>query len=361
MWSRASKRVRLDRRTVLIGGVAAAVIATAGPRPGRADVGQSIIDAARRRVTVPARIARVFAAGPPACILIYAVAPERLVGWSRALSVEEQAYLPPAFAGLPEVGRLTGRGNTANVEAVLTAKPDVIVDYGSAASTYVSLADRVQAQLQVPYLLLDGSLAEIPRTLRLVGALCAVADRGQRLAAYAEQLLADVDRRVARVPVGRRPRVYYARGASGVETARGSSISTESLERMGARNVVESGGGGGLATVALEQVIAWDPDVIVTINPGFADMVARDPTWRTLRAVRQRRVFLAPLWPFPWIDAPPSVNRLIGLKWLGSVLYPDEFRGDLRADAREFYALFYHRAPDSAQLDALLRRAVRQG
>ncbi len=51
---------------------------------------------------------------------------------------------------------------------------------------------------------------------------------------------------------------------------------------------------------------------------------------------------------------PPSVNRLVGLWWLGRVLYPREFSDDLRALTREFYALFYHRSPDDAQLDALL-------
>src|SRR5262245_62096278 len=218
----------IDRRTLLLAGVAS-IVAAAGPRFGHAADERSVVDAARRRVSLPARVERVFAAGPPASILVYAVAPDRLIGWSRALNAEERAYLPAAFAALPEVGRLTGRGNTANVEAVLAARPDVIVDYGSVTSTYASLADRVQAQVQIPYLLLDGALAEIPRAFRLVGDLCGATERGHQLAAYAEQVLADVDRRVARIGAGQRPRVYYARGPSGLETARGRSISTESL------------------------------------------------------------------------------------------------------------------------------------
>ena len=341
----------LTRRRFLATGLASAVLA---PRIGHAADSRTIEDSAKRRVAIPARVERVFAAGPPACILVYAVAPDRLVGWTRAPSVEERAYLPQRYADLPTVGRLTGRGNTANVESVLAGKPNVILDYGGVTPTYASLADRVQTQTQVPYLLLDGRLGEIPRAVRLVADLCGAADHGQKVARYAEQLLADVDRRVARV--ANRPRVYYARSANGLETARGRSITTESLERMGARNVVESADEGGLATVGLEQVLAWDPDVIVTINPAFAASVGADPAWRGLRAVRERRVFLAPLWPFPWIDSPPSVNRLIGLKWLGSVLYPAEFRDDLRAEARTFYDLFYHRVPDDKQLDALLPR-----
>ena len=63
---------------------------------------------------------------------------------------------------------------------------------------------------------------------------------------------------------------------------------------------------------------------------------------------------LVPLLPFPWVDFPPSVNRLIGLRWLGSVLYPDAFPGGVRDEARTFYGLFYHRPPDEQQLDSLL-------
>ena len=100
-------------------------------------------------------------------------------------------------------------------------------------------------------------------------------------------------------------------------------------------------------------------DGIVTVDPSFAASVRTDVAWSGIRAVRSNRVYLAPLVPFPWLDAPPSINRLIGLRWLGRILYPDRFAGDLRQETREFYSAFYHRAPDEAQLDALLGAPTR--
>src|SRR5262245_45710921 len=179
----------LDRRAVLAGALAAAVSASL-PRTARAAGERPVVDSARRTVSVPARVERVFAAGPPACILLGAAAPDRLIGWTRALTPEERAYLPAGLGALPAVGRLTGRGNTANVEGLLAAKPDVLIDYGSLSATYVSLADRVQAQTGIPYLLLDGSLAEIPHAVRLVADVCGVPGGGQPLARYAERVLA---------------------------------------------------------------------------------------------------------------------------------------------------------------------------
>jgi iron complex transport system substrate-binding protein len=265
------------------------------------------------------------------------------------------------YAGLPTLGRLTGRGGTANVEVVLAARPDLILDYGLVTATYASLADRVQAQTQVPYVLLDGRLPAAPRMLRLAGEMLGVPDHGDHLARQAEVILAEVDRRVGNVPTSRRPRVYYARGPKGLETSAAGSINTETLEIVGCRNVAEGVAQSGIAAVSLEQVLAWNPDAIVTIDRRFSATVVHDPAWRGVRAVRERRVFLAPLAPFPWIDFPPSVNRLTGLKWLGAVLYPEEFRDDLRADVRAFYTLFYHRAPGESQLDFLLANIPGRG
>jgi iron complex transport system substrate-binding protein len=63
---------------------------------------------------------------------------------------------------------------------------------------------------------------------------------------------------------------------------------------------------------------------------------------------------LSPKLPFGWVDFPPSVNRLIGLWWLGKVLYPQRFPEDLRTLARDFYTQFYHVTPTDPQLDKVL-------
>jgi iron complex transport system substrate-binding protein len=339
----------------MAGGLLALATLALAPAAGA----RTVVDDAGRRVEVPARVARVIAAGPPASVFLYALAPQALVGWTRAPSPEERAFLPAPYAALPTLGRLTGRGNTANVETILAARPDVIVDCGVIGPTYVSLADRVQQQTGVPYLLYDGSLSALPRTLERVGELLDARDQASRLARYAEAVLRDVDQRVARVPPERRPRVYYARGPRGLETATTGAITVESIERVGGKNVVgERPGAPGTTTVSPEQVLGWDPEVIVTIDRAFFGQVATDPVWREVRAVRERRVYLVPQEPFPWIDFPPSVNRLIGLRWLGKVFYPAQFPEDLRQEVHRFYALFYHQAPDDRQLDALLAGAA---
>lgn len=314
-----------------------------------------VTDSAGRQVAVPDRIERVFAAGPPASVMLYALAPETMVGWVRAPTPAEKEFIAEPYRELPETGRLTGRGDTANLEVVLRSKPDLILDVGTVSDTYVSLADRVQAQTGIPYLLVDGRFANTAGSLRLVGEVLGRAEAAAKLATYAERTFADLDAVLAAVPEAARPRVYLARSADGLETGLVGSINTEIIERAGGRNVVTGGGDRqGLARVGIEQVIAANPDTIITWDKSFFDNVGRDPLWQQIDAVRRGRVHLSPLLPFGWIDRPPALNRLIGLTWLASLFYPDRTNTDLRAATRAFYDLFFHVQLTNEQLDRLL-------
>jgi len=337
---------RLDRRAALLG-AACALLAPHGEARAA-----TVTDAAGRAVPVPAQAKRVFPAGPPAAIMLYTLAPDLLLGWPRANRPEECAYMLPDVCMRPELGRITGRGNTANLETVLGLAPDLIVDVGAVSPTFVALAQRVQDQTRIPYALLDGRFAAIAGAYRTLGQLTRRQAAAEQLAVYAERTVATITARIAGVAPDRRPKVYYARGPRGLQTGLGGSINVETIELL-ARNVA-GGTSGGLANVSIEQVLAWDPDVIVTIDRDFAAAVRSDPAWAGVKAVRDGRVHLSPKMPFGWVDFPPSVNRLMGLWWLAKILYPSLVPEDLRLMTREFYARFYHVTPTDAQVEHVL-------
>jgi iron complex transport system substrate-binding protein len=322
------------------------------------DVTRTVTDAAGRQVEIPARISRVLAAGPPASILLYTLAPEKMIGWVRTPSPTEKGYLQERVRELPEYGRLTGRGGTANLENVLKFQPDLIIDSGSTGGTYVSLANNVQEQTKIPYLLLDGRLEKTPENYRLLGEWLDARDRAEQLANYAEETLSGLRRRIASIPESDRPRVYYGRGINGLESGLAGSINLEVLERVGAVNVAAAAGTGSLSKISIEQVLAWNPDVILVLEPAFYASVRTDPLWSSVKAVRENRIYMAPNLPYGWFDAPPGVNRLIGVRWLMSILYPKQFPEDLRTTTREFYRLFYQVNLTDAQLDTLLTPAT---
>jgi iron complex transport system substrate-binding protein len=319
---------------------------------------REITDSAGRVVEIPDEVNTVFAAGPPASILVYIMKPEALTGWPRALRPEERDYIAEPYRDIPETGRITGRGGEANLERVLQIQPDLIIDFGSVRDTYVDLANRVQEQTGIPYILIDGRFENTPEALRLLGEALGVPERGDALAADVEATFARIDAILDDVPEEDRPRVYLARGPEGLETGMKGSINTEIIERAGGRNVADDGGATrGLVQASMEQVIVANPDTIVTWDPNFYDKVFGDPLWQGIDAVRDGRVYLSPTAPFGWIDRPPSLNRMMGLIWMAGLLYPDEWQGDLREDTRAFYKLYYHVDLSDEELERLLEWA----
>lgn len=297
------------------------------------------------------RAGRVFAAGAPAAVLVYALAPDALVGWPIRLGPESLAWIGSPAADIPVLGRLAGRGSTVSLETLVQVKPDLVLDVGTVDGTYASMAERVRQQTGLRYELLGGRLAESADLLRRAGALLGVPERAEQLALEAQRIVDEVERgRPGRAST----RVYLARGTDGLETGLGGSINVEALEFVGARNVAAAAGPGGITRVSLEQILAWDPEVVVTQDPAFARSVRADPLWRGVTAVRDRRVLCAPTTPFGWLDAPPGINRLIGVLWLARRLDPGRAGDDLRGRVRAFYDHFYRIALSEAQLDRLL-------
>lgn len=327
-----------------------------GQKPPEPAAGRTITDSAGRRVRVPDKIRTVFAAGGPATIVLYTLAPDRLAGWNLPMGPEEKRFIPSRYHALPQLGRLTGRAGTANIEVVLRVRPDLILDVGEVLPTYISLAERVQAQTGTPYVIVDGSLGKTDRAYELLGDLLGEPIRARELATYFRQTMAAVEGAVARSTLPGRPRVYYAFGPKGLESAGRGSVHVEVFDLVGALNVMEQPAGAhGRTPVSMEQVLRWDPEVIVTLDPRFFETVFSDPAWQHVAAVKQGRVYLAPTVPFPWIDFPPSVNRIVGIRWLAAILYPEVYREDLPKVVREFYARFYHYQPTEAEVAALLR------
>lgn len=314
-------------------------------------------DALGRRVEVPARIERVFAASPPVNVLLHALAPERMVALSFPVGADGRAFYPERLLTLPVAGGAYGQGKPMNAETVLTLQPDIGLAMLN-AFTDRERVERAFARIGIPvaFLRLD-TLPDWPAALRQTGALLDRRERAETLAADIEQRLAGLARFVAAVPESERPRVYYAEGPDGLATDCHRSFHTEAIELAGGYNVYRCDQKTltGMERISLEQVIAFDPEVIVTHERNFFAQVRQDPRWRDIRAVRAGRVHLVPRWPHNWMDRPPSLMRALGAQWLASVFYPQRYPFQRNAEVRRFFHLFFALDPDEAQIDALFR------
>ena len=289
---RLGRQMTTTRRSALIGlgGVLTLSACSRGPSPGAANTRDVVV------------------AGSPAALLVWAIARARLAGWPRKPGATALEALPALAASLPELGALAGGGRPANLEAIAALKPRLIIDYGDTDPEHQALAQRLKARLGVDWRLIDGTLTRIPEAIREAGALLGSGRSADELADQADGVL----ERWRAAPPG--PSFYYARGADGLETGFRGALATEVLEGARWTNVAE--GSKDIGRVTREQVAAWDPEVLVTLDRGFAGAIRRDPVWRWRRNGERRRLLLLPDRPFGWVDRPPSVNRLLGCAWL---------------------------------------------
>ncbi len=339
------------RRRRLLGALPAAALSAAGSHAALA--ARTLSDDAQRAVVLDSTPARVFPAGPPASVFVYCLAPEKLLGWPRRVRDDEAAFLLPAAARLPSLGRLTGRGSTAGLETVLALRAQLVVDVGSAAPTYASLAEQVQRQTGVPCVVYDGAFSRTEHTIRRLGDALGVTARAESLARGVRAIRDDAGELRARVAAGNRPRVYFARGPDGLATAAAGGLNAEVIDEVGAVNVAQVQAPN-LARVSFEQLLSWRPDWVLASDESFFRGVRAHPVWSRLEAVRAGRVLLVPRLPFGWFDAPPALNRFVGIVWLSAAFHPRLVGYRLDERIVDVFEWLYHRRPSMAQVRRLL-------
>jgi len=319
---------------------------SATPTSQTTETKRTITDMGGRTVTVPSNIKTAYAISPVGSIMLYALCPDKMVGWNYDLRPSERKYILPKYQSLPNIGGWYAT-NTGNPEEILKIHPDVIIDMGDLNKAEAANADKIQEQLGIPVVLVDAPVLKMDKACEFMGDLLGEKVKGQELADYCRNTLADVTAKEAKIPQDKRISVYYAEGAKGLQSEPDGSTHIEALGVVGGLNVakVSLGGKAGLSPVSLEQVLAWNPEVIIAWGEeqgGFYKGILSDPSWKGIKAVQRNRVYQIPDGPFCWFDRPPSINRIIGFKWLGNLLYPDVFDYNMVAEVKDFFTKFYH-------------------
>ena len=304
----------------------------------------SFTDSTGRQVELPREVTRVAPASPLADIMLFPIAAEQMVGWSSAPGSAAAGVFGSSYRDLPELGKIDAAPADFAREAVLASAPQVIVDVGKWDEEYRAGLDSLQEDLGIPVILIDGALDVSGDAFRLLGQALGKTDLGEQLGAYADGIISDVRTRTASIAREQRLRVYYGEGEDGLTTLVAGSVHAEVFEMAGAALVTDEGSvraQRGEGMVSLGQVLAWNPDAIVFGPDSIGKTVAEDASWASLDAVRDKRCYTVAGAPYNWIGRPPGPNRLLGVQWLGSVLYPETFTYDMVARTKEFYSLFY--------------------
>jgi len=323
---------------------------------------REITDMAGRKVTIPDRITRVYSAQPYTSVALYVVAPEVVINLQPGcfpLGPAENRFLRSGAKALPVefTQPVQGEHNQLSLEAILALKPDFALAKGG-PNTDASRLEQQFGRIKLPVVFVDlDGAAAYPAGIEFLGRLLGREERATQLSAYARRVLATVDKAVADIPAAERVRVYYAESEDGLATDSDRSFHTDPI-RLAGGTIVHQGDlktHFGMEKVSLEQVLLYNPDVIVALVPEFTERVYQDTRWKDVKAVRDRRVYTVPRTPFSWVDRPPSIMQIMGIQWLANRLYPERYAVDMRHETREFLRLFMGVEATDADLDEWLR------
>lgn len=322
---------------------------------------REITDMAGRKVTVPAaeNIESVFSAGPVAAIFLYMVAPDKLLGWNYELNDVEKSIILDKYQDLPNFGM----GDAVNYEAVIAANPTIAINIGKINDTMVSDCDALSESLGIPVVAVDNELNNSAEAFRFMGELLGVEDHAEELAQYAEQVFTDINA-LSDIPEEKKVSVYFGNGEDSLETAPRGSQHAQILDAINAVNVADLElGDGSRVQISAEQLLAWDPDVIVVNGEPKADKsgnsaaedILSNPDYASLKAVQDQKVYGTPNAPFSWVDRPAGPNRLIGMRWFSALIYPEYIKCDINEEIHKFFDLFYHVDLSDEQLENVLK------
>ena len=322
---------------------------------------REITDMAGRKVIVPTaeNIESVFSAGPVAAIFLYMVAPDKLLGWNYELNDVEKSIILDKYQDLPNFGM----GDAVNYEAVIAANPTIAINSGKINDAMVSDCDALSESLGIPVVAVDNELNNSAEAFRFMGELLGVEDHAEELAQYAEQVFTDINA-LSDIPEEKKVSVYFGNGEDSLETAPRGSQHAQILDAINAVNVADLElGDGSRVQISAEQLLAWDPDVIVVNGEPKADKsgssaaedILSNPDYASLKAVQNQKVYGTPNAPFSWVDRPAGPNRLIGMRWFSALIYPEYIKCDINEEIHKFFDLFYHVDLSDEQLENVLK------
>jgi iron complex transport system substrate-binding protein len=299
-----------------------------------------ITDMSGRSVAVPAQVNRVVSITFSVTVPTYMLAPDKLIAWNSNLTAEQKHYIPAKYRDLPVVG---GGKEDANYETFLTLYPDVVLAGHAVSDGSLNGIQQKFGKIPVVDVEGDNNITNIVPSIKFLGDLLGEQGNANKLIDFYNNQSKQVNSTVAQIPEGEKKKVYYARDPTGLQTGPSGSSHTQLIEMCGGVNVAEVPLTKGSAQVSIEQILQWNPDVIIAKDPQFYQKVYTDPVWQNLNAVKNRQVYLVPNYPFNWFEGPPGANSIIGIPWTAKVLYPDRFKDmDIKNLTKEFYSNFYH-------------------
>ena len=322
-------------------------------------------DSLGRTVQIPKDLTRVAPSGAVATMILATIAPEYMVSISATPSSAQYKYLPQNLLTLPTTGQMYGSKSTLNLETLLSCDAQIVIDLGDKKENMEADLDALQKQIGIPVIFLEADVVHMEEMYRTLGSILSGKEaRGNELADFAAETVAIAAENSAKVTDAERLRVMYTSGVSGLDTNAEGSTQAQVLSLVGAENAIvvpEVSNRGGGNTINLEQLYNFDPDVILFSTGSIYATVAEDPAWGQLSAIRDGKYYEISGMPYNWLSNPPSINMLLGVWWLGNLLYPQYYDYDMTEKAQEAFRILWNYDLSADEAAEMLQNSTLKG
>lgn len=314
-------------------------------------------DSVGRTVELPYEITKVAVSGPLTQIVLFALCPDKLVGVSDAWSKDAEKYIAAEYYNLPELGQLYGGKGELNLETLLDSGAQVVIDVGEPKGSVKEDLDALSEQTGIPFVHITATLESMPEAYLKLGELLNMPEEAEALAAYCEEHYTMITKLMEGAS---KVKLLYCLGDEGLNVIAKDSYHAEVIDLLSdnAAIVDEPSSKGSGNEVDMEQIMLWDPDVIIFAPDSVYSKVGEDELWNDLKAIKDGKYYEVPFGPYNWLGFPPSVQRYLGMLWLAKLLYPDAASYDMYTEAAEYFKLFYHCDLTEGQYNELVANSI---
>ncbi|OWT32644.1 iron ABC transporter substrate-binding protein [Methanobrevibacter sp. 87.7] len=316
------------------------------PNTTKSDENRTISDMGNRTVQIPVTPGKVVSTSPPITTVLYMLAPNKLGGMNFQWTEDELKYVPWQYRNYANIGGWYG-SQTGNYEQFLATEPDVIFDSVDESGDISDVNDRQKKFGSIPVVAVydDTNITTMSSSIKFVGKVSNDEDKANKLCDFNEKNIKKVKEVSNSIPEKDKKTVYYAEGDDGLSTDPSGSTHGQLIDLCGGKNVAEIGSSNTSSSVqvSIEEVMKWNPEIIITTDSNFYKSVYNNTKWSNIKAVKNHQVYLSPSSPYKWFDRPVGANMIIGVPWTAKVIYPEKYKDiNLTSETKEFYKEFYH-------------------
>ncbi|KAF1085301.1 High-affinity heme uptake system protein IsdE precursor [Sporotomaculum syntrophicum] len=314
----------------------------------------TVTDCIGRQVEIPDQVDRI------ACLYAFSGHVVAMLGKADQIvsvvdGLKRDVLLNSLYPGIKEANIPVTSGSI-NIEELIKAQPDLAFIKGETARSEGEVAKLNKAN--IPYLVVDfNNMREQQYAVTMIGQAIGAETEARKYNEFYQACIDRVEKKVSSIPSSQRVRVYHSVNEA-TRTDMKDTLPADWLQAAGVNNVsvnqplklIEE-----KHFASLEQILLWNPDVILVNEYGVGDYIMTNEQWATLSAVQNHRVYQMPIGISRW-GHPGSLETPLAILWTAQLLYPDKFTElDLADEAKGFYAEFFNLQLSDEEIDQVLK------